>query len=60
VSIAYSERYPGRKAHAPYYFVIYSLSGSTHIFPHYLINCAIFGGKKMLLNKKKRVFLYFL
>jgi hypothetical protein len=42
--------YPACKAHASYYIVICGLSGSIHIFPHYLINGTIFG--KKLLNIK--------
>ena len=52
----YSERvcslgYPGSKAHAPYYIVIYWPRQLHHIFRYYLINGTIFG-KEILLNIK--------
>jgi hypothetical protein len=45
-----SLRYPACQARTPYCVYILGLSGCTVLFPHYLINGAIFGG--MLLNTK--------
>jgi len=55
--------WPAWNSHAPYFIVTCGLSGCTifycylwpvwlhHIFPHYLINGTIFGGKKCLEQK---------
>jgi hypothetical protein len=44
----HSRVYPKCKAHIPCPIVICVLSGSTILFPHYLINVTIFEKKKLL------------
>jgi hypothetical protein len=43
--------YPAYKAHTPRYIAISVLTRSTTFYPHYLINGAIFGKKKVTEHK---------
>ena len=48
--------YPACKEHAPNYFVIFGLSGSTVFFPHYLTNGTIF--LKIITEHETCVFIF--